>query len=66
MVAISITAPAYEALGAMMPADRAAAPGPDGLIRIWLDGKFVDRLGQMRGRGEAYSDVILRLTKPDQ
>ena len=50
----------------MMPADRAAAPGPDGLIRIWLDGKFVDRLGQMRGRGEAYSDVILRLAKTDQ
>jgi hypothetical protein len=38
-------------------------PGPDGLVRIWLDRKFVDRLGQMRGPGESYSDVILRLAK---
>jgi hypothetical protein len=38
-------------------------PGPDGLVRIWLDRKFVDRLGQMRGPGESYSDVILRLAE---
>jgi hypothetical protein len=38
---------------------RAALEDPDGLIRIWLDRKFVDRLAQMRGPGESYSDVIL-------
>jgi hypothetical protein len=28
---------------------------------VWLDRAVVDRLGAMRGRGESYSDVILRL-----
>ena len=36
-------------------------PGPDGPVRIWLDCKFVERLGRMREPGETYSDVILRL-----
>ena len=40
---------------------RDTAPGPDGLVRIWLDRKFVERLGRMRNLGETYSDVILRL-----
>lgn len=44
-------------------ADVTPRPGPDGLVKIWLDGKFVDRLGQMRGAVESYSDVILRLAK---
>ncbi len=40
-----------------------ASPGADGLIRIWLDRKDADQLGQLRGAGESYSEVILRLTK---
>ena len=35
----------------------------DGLIRIWLDRKFVDRLEHMGGPRETYSDVILRLAE---
>jgi predicted CopG family antitoxin len=35
------------------------------LIRIWFDRAVVDRLGQMRGPGESYSDVIIRLAKPN-
>jgi hypothetical protein len=35
----------------------------DGLIRIWLDGKVADQLGRLRGSGESYSDVILRLAR---
>jgi hypothetical protein len=35
--------------------------GPDGLDYLWLDRKFVDRLGQVRGPGESYSDVSLGL-----
>jgi hypothetical protein len=46
-------------------ADATPRRGPDGLIRIWLDHKFVDRLAQMRGPGESYSDVIRRLAKGD-
>ena len=43
--------------------DHTASPGPDGLIRIWLDRDVVDRLDQMRGPGESYSDVVLRLAR---
>jgi hypothetical protein len=28
---------------------------------IWLDDSMADRLGAMRGPGESYSDVILRI-----
>jgi hypothetical protein len=35
----------------------------DGLIRLWLDRKFVGQLAQIRAKGESYSDVILRLAK---
>ena len=66
MIAISITPQAHEAIRAT-PLGQAAVTSPsgpdDGLIRIWLDRKFVDRLGQMRGPGESYSDAILRLAK---
>jgi hypothetical protein len=56
----------YEAIKATLP--EAAGSWPTqrddrGLIRIWLDRQFVDRLAQMRGPGESYSDVILRLAK---
>ena len=30
---------------------------------VWLDRAVVDRLGSLRGPGESYSDVILRLAK---
>jgi hypothetical protein len=65
MISISITAEAYEAIKAAL-AERGGVPprpGPDGLIRIWLDRKSVDRPGQMPGPGESYSDMILRLAK---
>jgi hypothetical protein len=47
----------------MRPETYDAPASPDGMIRIWLDRKFVDRLGQMRSPGESYSDVILRMAK---
>ena len=64
MIAIAITAEAYEAIKATLlgTSDAPPHPGPDGQIRIWLDGKFVERLGRMRELGESYSDVILRST----
>jgi hypothetical protein len=30
---------------------------------VWLYRRFVDRLRAMRGQGESYSDVILRLAE---
>ena len=66
MIGISITAEAYRAIKATLPdgADP-LPPQPDGRlgVRIRLATEFVNRLGQMRGRGESYSDVILRLAK---
>ena len=64
-IAITITPAAHQAVKASLlgTADATPRPGADGLIRIWLDDKFVDRLAQMRGPGEDYSDVILRLAK---
>ena len=65
MIAIAVTPAAYEAIKAarLGTADATPRPGPDGLIRIWLDPKFVYRLRQMRGPGESYSDVILRVAE---
>jgi hypothetical protein len=34
--------------------------------QIWLEPRFVDRLRAMRGPGESYSDVILRLAKGER
>ena len=65
MIAIIITPAAHQAIKASLlgTAEATPRPGPDGLIRIWLDRKFVDRLAQMRGPGESYSDVIIRLAE---
>jgi hypothetical protein len=65
MISISITAEAYRAIRATLPEGALwpAQPFPrsDGLVRIWLDPAVVNRLGAMRGPGESYSDVILRM-----
>jgi hypothetical protein len=63
MVSISITTVAYDAIRSTFLDVVGAPPGPDGMIKIWLDSTFVDRLGRMRGPGEDYSDVILMLAK---
>ena len=67
MISISITGEAYAAIKATLPDQHVSLPsrGPDGMIKIWLDRKFVDRLGKMRGPGESYSDVIVRMAKGD-
>ena len=41
----------------------AAEPGAQGERMIWLDATVVERLSAMRGPGESYSDVILRLVE---
>jgi hypothetical protein len=38
-------------------------PDANGERWIWLEPRFVDRLRALRGPGESYSDVILRLAK---
>jgi predicted CopG family antitoxin len=62
MIAIPITPAAYKALKAMRPETIKVSPaGDDGMIRLWLDCNFVERLAGMRRTRESYSDVILRL-----
>jgi hypothetical protein len=62
MIAITITPGAYEVI--LLGTAKAPSPqGEDGLIRVWLDCMFVDRLGHMRRLGESYSDVIIRMAK---
>jgi hypothetical protein len=65
MIGIPVTAAAYEAIKGPLPGQPGSPPlrGCDGLFRIWLDCKVVDELGRLRGPGESYSDVILRLAK---
>jgi hypothetical protein len=66
MIGITITAEAYAAIKATLPADTQTWPtSPPGLgdVVIWLDQATVDRLGALRGPGESYSDVILRVAE---
>jgi hypothetical protein len=36
-----------------------------GEMHIWIDGRQADKLAAMRGPGESYSAVILRLAKAE-
>ena len=44
-----------------MPLSSVGSVGDEHERQIWLEPLFVDRLRAMRGPGESYSDVILRL-----
>jgi hypothetical protein len=64
MIRITITAAAFDAIASTLPfgsagfeRDRDAKDE----LHIWLEPKFVDQLRALRGPGESYSDVILRL-----
>jgi hypothetical protein len=52
-----------------MPALGTVAVGPeraaDGSVHIWLDPGALAKLKALRGLGESYSAVILRLTEGD-
>jgi hypothetical protein len=64
VVRIAITAEAYLAICATLPLGSAMVePEVDakGERRIWLEPAAVDKLARLRGPGESYSDVILRL-----
>ena len=68
MIRITITAAAFEAIAAIMPLGSVGyerEPDAKGERWIWLEPRFVDRLRALRGPGESYSDVILRLAATD-
>jgi hypothetical protein len=69
VIRIAITAEAFEAIAATMPLDsvgyereRAATGG----YFIWLDERTVNRLRAQRGKGEDWSEVILRLATAER
>ena len=64
MIRIAITPAAFEAIAATLPLGSVGyepQPNAKGERLIWIEAAIVDRLGAMRGPGESYSDVILRL-----
>ena len=63
MVRIAISPAAFDAICATLPTSVGYEPqlSEKGERLIWLEAAMVDRLGAMRGPGESYSDVILRI-----
>jgi hypothetical protein len=64
MIRIAISVEAFEAIAGTLPVGSVgyeSEPNEHGERTVWLDDVWVDRLGAMRGPGESYSDVILRL-----
>ena len=67
MIRLSITVAAFEAIAATLPSSVGVEQNraPNGDYFIWLDPRYRRQLRAMRGPGESYSDVILRLAKGD-
>jgi hypothetical protein len=66
MIRIAITPAAFDAIAATPPLGSAGYENEineRGERYVWLAPNVVDRLRAMRGPGESYSDVILRLAK---
>jgi hypothetical protein len=66
MIRIAISAEAFEAIAKTLPLESVGyenKTNEKGERLIWLDPGVVDRLRAMRGPGESYGDVILRLAE---
>ena len=66
MICVTVTAEAYAAIKATLPADTQtwpASPADQGDVIIWLDQATIDRLDELRALGEGYSDVIIRVAR---
>jgi hypothetical protein len=66
MIRIAISVEAFGAVTGTLPLGSVSfenETNEQGQRLIWLDRAMVDRLRAMRGPGESYSDVIIRLAK---
>jgi hypothetical protein len=66
VIKIAITKAAFEALTRTLPLGNVVYENEvteRGERTVWLDPSLVNRLKAMRGAGESYSDVILRLVE---
>lgn len=64
MIRIAISQAAFDAIARTMPfgsVNFEAGVDDKGERYIWLPRAVVDQLGSLRGPGESFSDVILRL-----
>ena len=64
MIRIATSEAAFEAIARTLPLGTVgyeAEPSAKGERHIWIDDRQADKLGAMRGPGESYSDVVLRL-----
>jgi hypothetical protein len=64
VVRIAISQAAFEAIARMLPLGSVSFENKideNGERLIWLEPNVVDRLRAMRGKGEDYSEVILRV-----
>ena len=63
MITISVSADAFAAITSTLPKGETAVSHPDGKggFLVTLDPAVLARLKALRGKGEFYSDVILRL-----
>jgi hypothetical protein len=64
MIRIAISVEAFEAIASTLPLGSVGhenETNEEGEKLIWLDRAVVDRLRSLRGAGESYSDVILRI-----
>ena len=69
MIRIAISQAAFDAIARTMPfgsVNFEAGVDDKGERYIWLPRAVVDRLRSLRGRGESFSDVILRLAAEGQ
>jgi hypothetical protein len=66
LVRISISQAAFDAVAATLPLGSVAYEkelSSTGQCFVWLEPVVINRLRAMRGPGESYSDVILRLIR---
>jgi hypothetical protein len=64
VIRTAISAEAFEAIARTLPLGSVGYENQineRGERTVWLEDAMADRLGAMRGPGESYSDVILRL-----
>jgi hypothetical protein len=64
MVRIAISQAAFEAIAKTLPLGSVGferQANAKGERLIWLEARVIDKLAAMRGPGESYSDVILRV-----
>jgi hypothetical protein len=68
MIRIAISQAAFDAIARTLALGSTGfenAVNEQGERLVWLDRAVVGRLGALRGPGESYSDVILRLVEMD-